>query len=116
VDKISRLVLVIGFCAVTQVFAAEPPASPPPATPSQPTKIVLEDKTLTNDEVAKLFADGYKPSTRNGEVVYCRKETVTGSRFKQMSCKTADQLKAITQASKDLLAEKQRPGGNAPGH
>jgi hypothetical protein len=75
---------------------------------------VLEDKTLTNQEVAKLFVDGYKPSTRNGEVVYCRKETVTGSRFKEISCKTADQIKQITRDSKDLLAEKQLPSTNAP--
>jgi hypothetical protein len=114
-DRFSCLLPVVAFCAVAQAFAADPPTSPPP-TAAQPTRIVLEDKTLTNDEIAKLFAEGYKPSTHNGEVVYCRKETVTGSRFKQMNCKTADQIKQLTQDSKDFLAKKQIPGGNSPGH
>jgi hypothetical protein len=106
-----RLLTIIGFSAVTQAFAADPPASPPAATPSQPTRVVLEDKTLTNAQIAALFAQGYKPVERHGEVYYCRRESETGSRFQKMSCKSADQIKQLTRDSKDLLAEKQMPSG-----
>jgi hypothetical protein len=87
-------------------------APPSGITPgAQPNRIVLEDKTLTNDEVKALFAQGYKPVGRNGEVYYCRREQQTGSRFATMTCKTADQMKQITQESKDLLSTKQKPSG-----
>jgi hypothetical protein len=80
---------------------------------AQPNRIVLEDKTLTNDEVKALFAQGYKPVGRNGEVYYCRREQQTGSRFATMTCKTADQMKQIAQDGKELLSAKQKPGGCA---
>jgi hypothetical protein len=73
-------------------------------------RIVLEDKTLTNAEVKELFARGFKPIGRNGEVYYCRQEPDIGSRFTSMSCNTADQLKLLMQDSKNLLHDKQRPG------
>jgi hypothetical protein len=72
---------------------------------------VLEDKTLTNDEVRALLAKGYKPVGRNGEVYYCRREAVTGSRFQKMSCRTAEQMKDLERASRDMLSTEQRMGG-----
>jgi hypothetical protein len=142
-NNVIRLLPVICLCAVTQAFAVDPPApatapsvpastaaatnvsdpvapstAPPdsasaPANPAQPTKIVLEDKTLTNAEVAKLFAQGYKPVSRNGEVYYCRNEDTTGSRFKKMSCKTALQMQELVRDSKDMLTQKQLSSGCA---
>ena len=76
-------------------------------------RIVLEDKTLTNDEVRDLFAQGYKPVGRNGEVYYCRSDTPTGSRVASLSCKTADQMKQIEAASKEMLTQSQKIGGCA---
>jgi hypothetical protein len=72
---------------------------------------MLEDKTLTNDEVRALFEQGYKPVERNGQVFYCRRQVETGSHFATTTCKTADQMKQIAQDSKDMLSAKQRPGG-----
>ena len=134
-----RLLPVIFACIVTQSFAVDPPpkpaepdkpASPPAAaitgsqptpsptdassntaTPSNPTRVVLEDKTLTNEEVRQLLAQGYKPVGRGGEVYYCRREQIVGSLIAAMSCKTAEQMKQLTQESKDMLAAKQKPGG-----
>ena len=82
-------------------------------TAAKPARIALEDKTLTNDEVRKLFAKGYKPQERNGQIFYCRRESQTGSRFASMSCKTAEHLKEVTQDSQDFLDAKQRPSGCA---
>lgn len=123
-------IIVAGLCLIGQgcstgyvpaYIAREKHASPATVAPARdgaaagatakPVRIVLEDKTLTNDEVRALFAQGYKPQERNGQVFYCRREVQTGSRFATMTCKTADQIKEITQDSKDFLDAKQRPGG-----
>ena len=81
------------------------------AAGSKPTRIVLDDKTLTNDEVKQLLAQGYKPVSRGGEIYYCRHEQRTGSRFATTSCKTADQIKQTARDSKDMLATQQAVGG-----
>jgi len=120
VNTLVRLLPVIFACIVTQSFAVDPPpkpaepsepASPPAAAPSNPNRVVLEDKTLTNEEVRQLLAQGYKPVGRSGEVYYCRREQIVGSLIAAMSCKTADQMKQLTQESKDMLAAKQKPSG-----
>jgi hypothetical protein len=74
-------------------------------------RIHLEDKTLTNDEIKALFEQGYKPSSRNGEVYYCRREAQLGTRFETTICRTAQQMKQYEQDSKDLVADKQKSSG-----
>jgi hypothetical protein len=135
-----RLLIVICACSATQAFAIDPPSNPvepgKPSSPpvesvesrsdtsatqsvstnadnasSKPKRIVLEDKTLTNEEVRQLFAQGYKPVGRGGEVHYCRSEMRTGSRLATTVCKTADQMKQLTRDSKDMLNTAQKPGG-----
>ena len=44
---------------------------------------------------------GYTLSKQNGEAVYCRRETPTGSRRPVQTCYTADQLEAIEQATRE---------------
>lgn len=125
------LLPVICACIMTQACATHPvsnsvapdkSASPrdragaslsPIPTNAPVHRTYLEDKTLTNEEVKQLFAQGYKPVGRNGQVYYCRSESQTGSRFATMICKSAEQIKQHTQDSKDLLSEKQRAGGCA---
>jgi hypothetical protein len=108
---------LMGACATKPAPVAPPPPAAVAAAPSgndtsgagtTVNRIYLEDKTLTNDEVKALFAQGYKPTSRNGEVYYCRKEAQLGTRFEHMTCRTADQMKQIAQQSKDMAAEKQR--------
>jgi pyruvate/2-oxoglutarate dehydrogenase complex dihydrolipoamide acyltransferase (E2) component len=107
----------------TQTPAAAPAPAPGSTSASAPAsgdttnaapkvkRLYLEDKTLTNDEVRRLFEQGYKPTSRNGEVYYCRKEAELGTRFAKTICRTADQMKQMEQQAKDLASEKQRPGG-----
>jgi hypothetical protein len=86
------------------------------AVPAQPQRVVLNDKTLTNEEVRQMLAQGYKPQKGRGDdVLYCRSELPTGTRFAKRVCKNADQIKEQTRDSKDLLDAKQRPSGNTPG-
>lgn len=138
-----RLLIVICACGATHAFAIDPPSNPAeqgkPSSPpvesaesrsdasatqsvganaenasSKPKRIVLEDKTLTNEEVRQLFAQGYKPVGRGREVHYCRSQMTTGSRFATTVCKTADQIKQLTQNSKDMLNSAQKPSGAQP--
>jgi len=78
---------------------------------ANPGRIVLEDKTLTNEEVRQIFAMGYKPVERHGDVYYCRREVETGSRFDKQICRTGDEVKRLTQASKDTVTQFQGTGG-----
>jgi len=130
--RLVRFMPVLGACALVCACASDhpanttaaaarpvpPPAATPPATapggtaaaPTKTNRIVLEDKDLTNDEIRALFAQGYKPMSRDGKVYYCRQEMKTGSRFATRTCKTAEQMKQVTQDSKDLVNSTQRTG------
>lgn len=58
----------------------------------------------------KLKAAGYRPEMRNGDVVFCRKEAVLGSRFEKKVCNTAEQLDAQAANGQDLTGTVQRSG------
>lgn len=125
-NKLVRLVSIVVFGLLAQ-GCTSPPAymehpkpktaaaaqtpSPGGNTTPRPGRIVLEDKTLTSEEVTQIFAMGYKPVERHGEVYYCRREVATGSRFDNMTCRTGDEVKRLTQASKDAVTELQGTGG-----
>ena len=121
-----RVISIIGICLLAQactdppaymehpkpktVASAQPPSSSGNTAPA-PGRVVLEDKTLTNEEVTQIFAMGYKPVARKGQVYYCRREVTTGSRFDKMTCRSGDEVKRIMQASKDTLTKFQGTGG-----
>ena len=93
---------------------ADPGTTAPAA--AKPEKLVLDDKTLTNAEVSQMLAQGYRPQKGRGDdVLYCRSEQPTGTRFPQKVCKTADQIKALNRDSKDMAARQQMPSGNPTG-
>jgi hypothetical protein len=87
--------------------------SPNAATAS---KVVLVDKTMTDAQVKQLLAKGYRPQARGGEVFYCRREAVLGSRFEQKICRSAEQLMRDEQDSKDMTERMQQSMGTPPGH
>jgi hypothetical protein len=131
VNRTFRLLPIVGTCVIVCACASNRPTPPvaarpvpPPAAATTPTatdgtaaspartnRIVLEDDTLTNDEIKALFAQGYKPMGRGGKVYYCHQEMKTGSRFSTTTCKTAEQMKQLTQDSKDLISSSQKTGG-----
>ena len=102
-DYMEKSVVVVGSAGAAA-------ASPGNTTP-KPGRIVLEDKTLTNEEVRHLFALGYKPVERHGEIYYCRRQQETGSRFESTVCRTGTEWKQLTQDSKDALSQLQTPSG-----
>jgi hypothetical protein len=100
--------------AANPVEAKAPVMAAPAA--AKPERVVLNDKTLTNAEVSQMFAQGYRPQKGRGDdVLYCRSEQPTGTRFPKKICKTADQIKAQTRDSKDLAERQQMPSGNPTG-
>jgi hypothetical protein len=101
------LLPVVCACIVAPACATHPVS----ARTGADAAAAMEDKTLTNDEVRRLIAQGYKPVGRDGEVYYCRSDMPTGSRVASVSCKTAEQMKQIQEASKDMLTQSQKTGG-----
>lgn len=118
-NTLRRAVSMVCICVLVQACSEGPPAymehskrtAAPQNTAPNPGRIVLEDKTLTNEEIRQIFAMGYKPVQRHGDVYYCRREVETGSRFDKETCRTGDELKRLTQASKDTVTELQGNGG-----
>jgi hypothetical protein len=138
VNTLIRLMPVIFACVAAQAFAGDPPtpAAVEPAKPATPAatadttaptnpapvpdkshRLVLDDKSLTQAEVNRLLAQGYKPQRGRGDnVLYCRSEAPLGSRLEKKVCLSADQIKAVQQDSKDITEKLQRNAGNPAGH
>ena len=103
-----------GSAAKPAQSKADPGTTASAAT--KPERLVLDDKTLTNAEVSQLLAQGYRPQKGRGDdVLYCRSEQPTGTRFPKKVCKTADQIRAQIRDSKDMAARQQMPSGNPTG-
>jgi len=113
-----RVIPLIGICLLAQACTGTPAYMEHPkpkvttgSTAQQNHRVVLEDNTLTNQEVTQIFAMGYKPVARHDQVYYCRREVPTGSRFDQLTCRTGDEVKRLTQASRDATTQFQGTGG-----
>ncbi len=103
---LARVSLIVVACVAFHACSSARPV--PAATSAAPQRIVLEDKTLTNEEVQQVLAQGYKPVGRNGKVYYCRREQVTGTNVPSTMCMTADTLKQLQEREKsgtDALAD-----------
>jgi hypothetical protein len=82
--------------------AAQPSAAQPPAAQSAPgtAQTSATDAPAGNPDLIK---QGYRVAMRRGEVVYCRKDMLTGTRFPSEVCLTEFQIKDISQRAKDSL-------------
>jgi hypothetical protein len=114
----SRLMLVAFACAAAHAFANDTPASTNSAsTPAKPGPVVLQDKTLTQAEVNRMLAQGYKPKKGRGDdVLYCREETALGTHFTKTVCLSAQQIKQRTQDSREITEKLETNGGLRAGH
>jgi hypothetical protein len=86
----SRPFVVLLACLSTAALSsalADPPA------PTSPTTAPAADKPSDAD-VQHFLAEGYKPETRGGHEVYCRKESTIGSRVTEKKvCGTIEELR-----------------------
>jgi hypothetical protein len=86
--------------AVTRAAAAH---STPPGRPS--------DAAAPQADVdSAMRKRGYTPGLYQGERVYCRKETLTGSNLESKVCLTAKQIEDQERAGKDIF-NRNRPAG-----
>jgi hypothetical protein len=65
-------------------------------------------------QLKRFKAAGYKPEVHDGQVVFCRNETVMGSRFDKKVCTTAHLLEQQMAQAQDTLATSQRNGTLSP--
>lgn len=137
-----RLVVGLLACAgaVNLAFANDPPAAPAapaastPATATAPASSAAATtapataasaanaaqtaaaaaKPEVDKDIQHFTQQGYKPEMRHGQEVYCRKETVIGSRLaSQKICGTIDELKMMEMQSRSNMeqAQQRQTGG-----
>jgi hypothetical protein len=58
----------------------------------------------------RLVKRGYRPRQLNGQLQYCKSETLTGTHFRNTVCITAQQIKAIDQNTQGELDTMNRAG------
>jgi hypothetical protein len=135
--KLMGLLAVISVAGISPVFATDPPATTTtsdtastPAKTDQPsdTKATAtatakpadgQVKLVAGDDAAdkqlkRLKAAGYKPEVHGGEVVFCRKEAVLGSRFEKKMCSTADALDQQMSTAQEMASQAQRNSTISP--
>jgi hypothetical protein len=90
--------------AASPQAAASPPAAAPPQTAATPQAAASPQTAASTPaaapspaaKIGKLPFDlppGFKPTRISGELFYCRKMVVLGSRFPKQLCLNEDQLK-----------------------
>ena len=99
--------------------SAAPPASDS-ASKTKPAdgtvhKVVLVDNDVTDIQLKQILAKGYRPESRNGKTVYCRKETPMGTRFETKTCSTSAAILSTEQLSREQTSQGQRVIGQPSG-
>lgn len=134
-NRITRPLLVVCAFMVAEVLAADqnaPAAGQPPAQSSAGTapaqvsapsatnsgKKVLVDDSLNDAQLKQILARGYKPTSqaRGNEVLYCRSERETGSRFDKRVCKTATRITQDELNGKEATTRLEQTSGNHRGN
>jgi hypothetical protein len=87
---------------------AAPTATSAAAAPSGSRISVTTTDPVAEAQLKRLRAAGYKPELHNGEILFCRKETLVGSRFDQKICNTSDQLENTAVTAREQAAQVQR--------
>jgi hypothetical protein len=54
---------------------------------------------------------GYKPVHRNGQLLYCRSQILTGTHFQNTVCLTEAQVNASERERQDVLDQLAKSGG-----
>ncbi len=72
-----------------------------------------DDKEISPATLKKLLSQGYRPKHRDGNVVYCRKESKINSRLETEICRNADDIARDERDSKKMLDQVQRVGDDS---
>jgi hypothetical protein len=73
----------------------------------------VANQTVRNSETVDLayLKSGYRISHLNGQLLYCRSESVTGTLFRSTVCKTDAEMKAAEQTRQNVADELGKPHG-----
>jgi hypothetical protein len=108
-----RVVVVVCVIALAAGCDSQPAAPTAPATAAvaaaaQPAAPAVADATRNAAATAKV-PTGYSAKMRNGETVYCKKVTRTGSNFATETCMTAAEADELARRA---VLERQEFRGN----
>ena len=134
--------IAVGSANIT--FAGDPPAaqaSPPaasavsaPANPATPNAAAAPAAAVSQPAVAaesaapastpkvdpdvqRLLSQGYRQQMRHGQMLYCKREPVMGSRVDKVEqCGTVEEIKLRTQSSREMTEHAQGTQINPTGH
>jgi len=132
--KLIGLLAVISVAGVSPVFATDPPPAAPtsdtaktePSADAKATATTTTTKPVdgqvklvagdseADKQLKRLKAAGYKPEVHGGEVVFCRKEAVLGSRFEKKNCNTAENLEQQMNNAQEMASQAQRNSTISP--
>ena len=106
--------------------ASAPAASPNAQAPDtsgakqsaakQPTKVILVDNNINDEQLKQILAKGYRPEGHGDKVLYCRKEMATGSHFSTKTCRTSTRILEDELQGKEVTTNAQRDNGSQTGH
>ena len=116
--------LCVGAFSRVMADDPSPPASsatPAPAANAAKPPVVTQAKAeavsadgVTKEELKRLHVAGYKQKTRGNQIVYCRVESVLGTRFDREMCATARDLEFIRANGQEMATQMQKGNFGVP--
>lgn len=99
--------IAMGGCAANPESASGPEAGAASAPASQPAAAPASQPTAEAGKLSFDLPPGFKPTRISGELFYCRKMVVLGSRFPQRLCLNQDQLKDYVAGTEEMKRDKE---------
>ncbi len=84
--------------------AAVGPEGSMPTTGTVPTGTVTNPTGAPGTVNGDLVRQGYRATLRRGQLMYCRAQQVTGSRFKSQVCLSEQDIREDTKRARDQLS------------
>jgi hypothetical protein len=113
---VAGAVLVLGLSACAGTPTSPPAAVPASQTSATPAATVVAPAVAAAAKPAAGKADdpfpGYSPRKgRNGQVLYCREDSVAGTRIPKLVCSTAETLRDQSAESKQQVDDIRQAAG-----
>jgi hypothetical protein len=85
------------------------------AAPAESTAAATKSAVDRDKDIEHFTQEGFKPEMRHGQELYCRKDTVIGSRLaSQKTCGTIDELKLMEMQSRSNMEQAQQRQSGGP--
>jgi len=101
----ATLVLGLSACAGT------PPTPPPTGTGTAAVAPTAATSTPASQKAESPFPGYYARKARNGQTLYCREDSVAGTRIPKLVCATEDTLRNQSAESKQQIDDIRQAAG-----